>query len=298
MSAGQLQQLRRPPWMRVKVRKADGYKEVHDRLRRLRLNTVCEEASCPNIWECWGEHRTATFMLLGEICTRACRYCDVASGRPLAPDPDEPTRVAEAVAQMELQHVVLTSVDRDDLEDCGSSHWATTVAKIFDRCDHRVRVEVLTPDFQGDPTALHRVLDTGLHVFGHNLETVPRVFRRVRAKGDYQRSLQVLHAAHAYRVERSLPLQTKSGIMLGLGESEDEVRQVMDDLREVNCNILTMGQYLNPSRKHAPIQRFYEPEVFAQLREDALERGFSHVESGPLVRSSYHAHEHSAGQTR
>ena len=282
---------RRPPWMRVKVRETEGYREVSRLVKDLNLHTVCEEARCPNIWECWGEHRTATFMIMGDICTRACRYCDVTSGKPKALDPEEPLNIARAVRHMGLRHVVITSVDRDDLEDFGAGHWAATIEAIAE-ASPECAVEVLTPDFGGDRDQLERVLDARPHIFSHNTETVSRLHPRMRSKGDYRRTLEVLRRAHQYRLAPGVSMSTKTGTMLGLGETIDEVLVAMDDLREVQCDVLTMGQYLNPTHRHAAIERFYEPEEFQALKEEGLLRGFKHVESGPLVRSSYHAHEH------
>lgn len=283
---------RRPDWLRVKVTHSDTFKEVGELLSGLQLNTVCEEARCPNIWECWGQHRTATFMILGDVCTRACRYCSVTSGRPPSlPDPEEPEHVAEAVARLGLKHAVITSVDRDDIPDYGSGHWAATIEAVRRRAPG-THIEVLIPDFLGEREHLERVLDARPDVLNHNMETVPSLFRRMRSKGVYERSLDVLRMAHEYRVKHQIPMTTKSGMMVGLGETVEEVHQVMADLRGVECDVYTVGQYLNPTKKHAPIARFYEPAEFAAMAEHARSLGFKHVESGPLVRSSYHAHEH------
>lgn len=286
---------RRPEWLRVKVRDTETYRDVGKLLGDLGLHTVCEEARCPNIWECWGKHRTATFMILGEVCTRACRYCSVKSGRPEAPpDPAEPENVAEAVARLGLSHAVITSVDRDDLTDFGAGHFARTIEAIRRRRPN-CRIEVLIPDFMGDARALEIVLDARPEVLNHNTETVPRLFRRMRSRGVYPRTLEVLERVHAYRLRHGISMTSKSGVMVGLGETLPELLEVMDDLRRVHCDVLTMGQYLNPTRKHAPIDRYYTPEEFAELKRQAVDRGFWHVESGPLVRSSYHAHEHVGG---
>ncbi len=285
---------RRPEWLRTKVDVNETFTEVRGLLSGLALTTVCSEARCPNIWECWGKHRTATLMILGDTCTRACRYCSVNSGRPAPPDPEEPHKVAEAVARLELRHAVITSVDRDDLPDFGAGHFAATIHAIRARHTSRSlappKIEVLIPDFAGDGAALRRVLDAGPEVLGHNVETVPRLYPTLRSRGDYPRTLEVLRQADAYRREHQPSMLTKSGLMLGLGESLDEVRDVMRDLREVNCDVLTIGQYLNPTTDHAPIARFYTPEEFDGLAAEARALGFSHCESGPLVRSSYHAH--------
>ena len=285
------QQARRPPWLRVKVQHTEGFNEVKSLLGDLKLNTVCEEARCPNIWECWGKHRTATFMILGEICTRACRYCSVTSARPERVDLHEPEHVAEAVARMKLAHTVITSVDRDDLEDLGAGHWVETIQAIQKKSP-QTRIEILTPDFIGDYQQLRRVLDTHPAVFSHNVETVPRLYRKLRSKGIYERCLELLGRLDAYRLEQNIAMTTKTGLMCGLGETKDEILQVMDDLRSVNVDVFTIGQYLNPTKKHFPVQRFYAPEEFDVLKEEGLKRGFKNVVSGPLVRSSYHAHEH------
>ena len=282
---------RRPPWLKVKVRSNDRFLELKKLMRGLKLNTVCEEARCPNIWECWGEHKTATFMIMGEICTRACRYCSVTSARPEPLDLNEPENIAEAVEQLKLSHAVITSVDRDDLDDFGSRHFAATIEAVKERMPE-CQVEVLIPDFMGDALALERVLDTRPAVLNHNTETVPALFKKMRSKGSYTRSMDLLERVHTYRSHRDISMTTKSGVMVGLGESIDELLNVMDDLRAVHCDVLTLGQYLNPTTKHAPIARFYTPEEFAMLKTEALRRGFKQVESGPLVRSSYHAHEH------
>ena len=282
---------RRPPWLRVKVRQNETFDEVTSLLQGLKLNTVCEEAKCPNIWECWGEHRTATFMILGEICTRACRYCSVTSAKPTGLDLDEPENVAEAVEKMKLAHAVLTSVDRDDLPDFGAGHWVETIEAIKRRSPE-TKIEILTPDYNGDWDQLRRVLDTHVDVFSHNMETVPRLYRRLRSKGIYERCLDLLNELDKYRVEKQIQMTTKTGIICGMGEEIPEILEVMDDLRKVNVDVLTMGQYLNPTKKHLPIARFYTPEEFEMLKEEGLKRGFKSVVSGPLVRSSYHAHEH------
>jgi lipoic acid synthetase len=257
-------------------------------VRRLSLNTVCQEARCPNIYECWSEG-TATFMILGEICTRACGYCAVKSGRPLPPDPDEPEHVAEAVAAMGLEHAVITSVDRDDLPDGGAAHFARTIRAVRQRSPG-TRVEVLIPDFL---ESLDLVLEAGPDVLNHNTETVPRLYRRARSRGDYARTLEVLRRAHEYRQGRAM--LTKSGLMVGLGETRDELVRVFADLRSVGCDILTVGQYLRPTLKHLPVERYWSPDEFADLRRQALALGFRFVEAGPLVRSSYHAQRHRQG---
>jgi lipoic acid synthetase len=277
---------RHPPWLKVRAPGGPGFAETTATVRELGLHTVCEEARCPNIGECWA-HRTATFMLLGDTCTRNCGFCAVAHGRPLRVDAAEPLRVARAVARLGLQHVVVTSVNRDDLPDGGASHFAATARAIKDRVPS-CRVEVLVPDFQGDLASVATVVAAPVDVFNHNLETVPRLYRRVRAGARYARSLAVLAAARAARK----PLLTKTGVMLGLGETADELASVFTDLRAIDCDVLTLGQYLRPSAEHLPVERYVPPEEFAALRAQALSAGFRHVEAGPLVRSSYHAWAH------
>src|SRR5688572_21953927 len=254
-------------------------------MKDLRLNTVCEDAHCPNIGECW-HHGTATFMILGDVCTRACSYCAVAHGRPNGLDTAEPARVAEAVTRMRLQYAVITSVDRDDLADGGASIFAATIQLTRARVPG-CRIEVLIPDFQGIESSLRTVLDAGPDVLNHNIETVPRLYRMARSGGRYPRSLELLDRSRQYRPG----IATKTGIMVGLGEEHDEIVGVFDDLRRVGVSILTIGQYLRPSAKHAAMTRYYHPDEFVNLKRIALAKGFVHVESGPLVRSSYHAHE-------
>jgi lipoic acid synthetase len=254
-------------------------------MKGLRLHTVCEEAHCPNIGECW-HHGTATFMILGDICTRACAYCAVTHGKPNELDLAEPGRVAEAIEVMGLRHAVITSVDRDDLSDGGASVFADTIRRARERSPF-CRIEVLIPDFQGDEASLYSVLDAAPDVLNHNIETVPRLYRMARSGGKYSRSLDLLDRSRRYRPT----IPTKTGIMVGLGEDLDEIVSVFSDLRRVGVSILTIGQYLRPTPKHAPMVRYYHPDEFASLKQIALEEGFAHVESGPLVRSSYHAHE-------
>lgn len=254
-------------------------------MRSKTLHTVCEEARCPNIYECWA-NRTATFMILGDICTRACRFCAVNTGMPTELDLEEPKRVAEAAENMNLQHCVVTSVARDDLNDGGASIFASTISAIRERVP-LCSVEVLIPDFLGNEAALRTVMDAKPDILNHNIETVERMSDRVRAKAKYRRSLELLKRAKAMQPE----IPTKSSIMLGVGEEWEEILQAMDDLRAVDCDILTLGQYLQPSPQHLRVEKYYTPEQFAELKEEGLKRGFSHVESGPLVRSSYHAHE-------
>ncbi len=277
---------RHPPWLKVRAPGGPGFAETMATVRELGLHTVCQEARCPNIGECWG-HRTATFMLLGDTCTRNCGFCAVTHGRPLAVDPAEPLRVASAVARLGLRHVVVTSVNRDDLADGGAAHFAATAGAIK-RLLPGCRVEVLVPDFQGNLASVAEVVVSPIDVFNHNLETVPRLYRRVRAGARYARSLAVLEAAHRGR-ERLL---TKTGLMLGLGETQEELASVFRDLRSIGCDILTLGQYLRPSGEHLPVERYVPPEEFTALGAEALALGFRHVEAGPLVRSSYHAWSH------
>jgi lipoic acid synthetase len=283
---------RHPPWLKVRMPAGPGFLETRAVVKELGLHTVCEEAHCPNLGECWGHH-TATFMLLGDTCTRNCGFCAVTHGRPLAVDADEPNRVARAVSRLGLRHVVVTSVNRDDLPDGGAGHFAATARAIKDLVPE-TRVEVLVPDFQGDQTAVRTVVEAPIDIFNHNLETVPRLYKRVRPGARYERSLGLL--AEARRVRPGC--LTKAGLMLGLGESHDEMIRVFRDLRTVDCDILTLGQYLRPSEAHLPVERYVTPEEFATLKDEAMTIGFRHVESGPLVRSSYHAWAHVPEETR
>jgi len=273
----------RPKWLRAPAPAGENYQDIKQLVARLRLHTVCESAACPNVGECWN-HRTATFMILGNVCTRRCGFCAVEKGAPLPVDYDEPRRVAEAVAAMGLQFAVITSVNRDDREDGGAELFALVIGAIRRRVGG-CGVEVLVPDFQGSRAAVETVLEAAPDVFNHNTETVPRLYRQVRLGARYERSLDVLE--HAKRTAPAVP--TKSGLMLGLGETNAEILQVMRDLRANRVDILTLGQYLRPSPKHLPIVRYAPPEEFAELRVAAREMGFGHVEAGPLVRSSYHA---------
>ncbi|MGE5358929.1 MAG: lipoyl synthase [Bacteroidales bacterium] len=276
---------RKPEWLKVKAPGSPSYVRLKGLMANLRLHTVCEEAHCPNIGECW-HHGTATFMILGDVCTRACRYCAVAHGRPDALDPLEPARVADAVRSMALRYVVITSVDRDDLPDGGADVFAATIRAIRDQTPD-CRIEVLIPDFKGNEDALHVVLDAGPDILNHNTETVPRLYRLARPGGRYPRTLELLDRSRGY----APAIPTKSGLMVGLGEEWDEVVATLSDLRGVGCEILTLGQYLSPSAAHLPVARYYHPDEFEMLKSTALSLGFGHVESGPLVRSSYHAHE-------
>ncbi|WCF09495.1 lipoyl synthase [Paenibacillus thiaminolyticus] len=275
----------KPDWIRIKLTTGENYSEIKDMMRSKTLHTVCEEARCPNIYECWA-NRTATFMILGDICTRACRFCAVNTGMPTELDLQEPERVAEAAVRMGLRHCVVTSVARDDLKDGGASIFAETIRAIRRRLPF-CSVEVLIPDFMGNWDALRVVMDAKPDILNHNIETVERMSDRVRAKAKYSRSLELLRQAK----EMQPGIPTKSSIMLGVGEEWDEILQAMDDLRAVDCDILTLGQYLQPSPKHLDVAKYYHPDQFAELKQEGMKRGFSHVESGPLVRSSYHAHE-------
>ena len=277
--------LPKPAWIRVRAPIAHAFDETREVLRAHRLHTVCEEASCPNIGECW-EKRHATVMIMGDVCTRACAFCNVATGKPGALDPDEPNRVGEAIAALALTHVVVTSVDRDDLADGGAAHFAETIAALRQSAPDTT-VEVLTPDFMRKEGALRIVIEARPDVFNHNVETVPSLYRRIRPGADYRHSLALL--AEAKRLDPSL--FTKSGIMVGLGETADEVACVMDDLRAADVDFLTIGQYLQPTRRHAAIDRFVTPDEFQSYQRLAEEKGFLLVASSPLTRSSYHAAE-------
>jgi lipoic acid synthetase len=274
---------RLPPWLKVRAPGGEGYLRVRALLRRAALHTVCEEAACPNIGECF-EAGTATFLILGDVCTRACRFCAIAAGRPQPVDVEEPRRVAETVALLGLRHAVVTSVTRDDLPDGGAGAVAATIREVR-RLSPSTAVEVLIPDLRGDWTALAMIADAGPDILNHNVETVPRLYRSVRPQAVYTRSLELLRRSKGLRPE----MPTKSGVMVGLGEEPAEIRKVMADLRDAGCDILTLGQYLRPSVKHLPVARFYPPEEFDELAAEARSLGFRHVESGPLVRSSYRA---------
>ncbi|RIK35741.1 MAG: lipoyl synthase [Chloroflexi bacterium] len=280
---GQLTRGRRPEWLRVKSPDSPKYQELRGLFRGKHLHTVCEEAMCPNIGECWGRG-TATFLLMGDTCTRSCGFCKIKTGRPGVLDPDEPRRVAESVQAMGLHHAVLTSVNRDEQPDGGAWVFAESlywIRQLVPGCT----VEVLIPDFKGDWAALQTVMDAKPEILNHNTETVPRLYKTVRPQAKYLRSMELLKRAK----QMDLLALTKSGIMLGLGETRDEILQVMDDMRAHDVEILTLGQYLQPSRFHLPIERYVHPDEFAQLKEEGEKRGFKWVESGPLVRSSYHA---------
>jgi lipoic acid synthetase len=277
---------RKPEWLKIKLRTNENYNELKSMMREKTLHTVCEEARCPNIYECWAVHRTATFMILGDVCTRACRFCAVKTGLPTELDWAEPERVADAAEQMGLKHCVITSVARDDLKDGGATIFAESIKAVRKRLP-LCSVEVLIPDFMGSYDALKIVMDAKPDILNHNIETVRRLSDRVRARAKYDRTLELLKRAKD--MQSSIP--TKSSIMIGVGETWDDLLETMDDLRAHKVDILTIGQYLQPTKKHLEIEKYWHPDEFAQLKEEGMKRGFSHVESGPLVRSSYHAHE-------
>lgn len=279
---------RKPEWLKINLvsgKELANFKELKQTMRSKTLHTVCEEAKCPNIHECWA-NRTATFMILGDICTRACRFCAVKTGLPTELDLAEPERVAEAAEQMGLKHVVVTSVARDDLADGGAMIFAETIKAIRRRLP-LASVEVLIPDFMGNWDALKVVMDARPDVLNHNIEAVRRLSDRVRARAKYDRTLALLKKSKELQPD----IPTKSSLMIGVGETFEEILETMDDLRTVDVNIMTIGQYLQPTKKHLPVEKYYHPDEFARLKEEGMKRGFSHVEAGPLVRSSYHAHE-------
>jgi lipoic acid synthetase len=275
---------KKPNWLRVKLPTGEAYKKVRSLVDEHKLHTICESGNCPNMGECWGEG-TATFMILGNVCTRSCGFCAVDTGKPLPVDEFEPGRVARSVKLMGVKHCVITSVDRDDLPDGGSIIWAQTIRAIRHQSPHTT-LETLIPDFMGKWDNLQRIIDVAPEIVSHNLETVRRLTKQVRIQAKYDRSLEVLR-----RLKKG-GMRTKSGVMLGLGETEAEVLETMDDLRSVGVDILTLGQYLQPTRKHLPVVEFITPEMFARYKEIGLQKGFRYVESGPLVRSSYHAEKH------
>ncbi len=281
----------RPDWLKVRIRSGESFQAINRMIDDLSLHTVCQEARCPNIYECWSEG-TATFMILGDICTRHCGFCAVGKGKPKPVDADEPRHVGEAVRRLGVRHAVITSVNRDELSDGGSVHFAQTIDWVR-RLNPGTRVEVLIPDFQGNEEALNNVLSARPDVLNHNTETVPRLYKRVRPDADYRQTLDLLRRASLRKSE--WPLLTKSGVMVGLGETADELIATFRDLAETGCDILTVGQYLSPTPRHIPIEKYYSPDEFASLREEALKMGFRYVEAGPLVRSSYHAGRHTDG---
>jgi lipoyl synthase len=294
--ANREEHLRKPEWLKIKLNTNKSYNKLKHLMRDKRLNTVCEEAKCPNIHECWSERQTATFMILGDTCTRGCRFCAVKTGLPNELDWGEPERVAESVEIMNLKHVVITAVARDDLKDGGALVFAETVRKVRERVPG-CTIEILPSDMKGDYESLHTLMDSKPDIFNHNVETVRRLTKRVRAIAMYDRSLELLR-----RVKEIAPTTpTKSSIMVGLGETKEELIETLDDLRANNVDIVTIGQYLQPTKKHLQVERYYHPDEFNELREIALSKGFTHCEAGPLVRSSYHADEqvnNSAAQRR
>jgi lipoyl synthase len=274
---------RLPAWFKVQAKTGPDYLDIKQTMDRLKLHTICEEARCPNRWECWNA-RTATFLILGDICTRRCHYCSVETGRPGAIDYEEPGRVATAVQALGLRHAVITSVNRDELDDGGAAIFADTIRRTR-QLSPGCTIEVLIPDFEGNEAALATVCTEMPEILNHNIETVRRLFPAIRPQGKYQRSIELLGKA------KELGMRTKSGLILGMGETMDEAREVMRDLRYVGCDIMTIGQYLQPTKQHLPVARFYDPNEFALLKEEGMAMGFTHVESGPLVRSSYHAEQ-------
>lgn len=277
---------RKPEWLKISLPQGKEYLNVKDVIARKKLHTICVSGKCPNMSECWGRG-TATFMILGDICTRACRFCSVKTGSPRGiVDWGEPERLAESIKSMELRHVVLTSVDRDDLPDCGAGFWATTVRKVKEVNPH-VTIETLIPDFNGVEEHINLVIDSGPNIVSHNMETVRRLTPKIRSRAKYDTSLKTLET-----IAKSGKAKPKSGIMVGLGELEEEVIQTMDDLINVGCRVLTIGQYLQPTKKHLTVKEFIKPDQFKRYKEIGLEKGFQFVESGPLVRSSYHAERH------
>jgi lipoic acid synthetase len=279
-----------PEWIKVRAPLSREYFRTRALLAELRLHTVCQEACCPNIGECFS-HSTATFMLMGDVCTRNCPYCAVNHGRVRPLDPDEPRRIAEAVCRLGLKHVVVTSVDRDDLKDGGAGHFAATAVAIKQAAPF-TRIEVLVPDFKGSHESVETVIRSPIDIYNHNIETVPSLYRKCRPGGHYQLSLEVLGYAKQAALASGRKILTKAGIMLGLGEERGELLRVFNDLRAQDCDILTLGQYLRPSREHLSVVRYVPPAEFIELKNEALALGFRHVEAGPLVRSSYHAWEH------
>jgi lipoic acid synthetase len=276
--------LPRPEWLKVRLASGENYARVKDMVTGHKLHTVCEEARCPNMGECWNAG-TATFMILGDVCTRSCGFCNVKTGRPTFLDRDEPRRVAEAISTMAVKHAVITSVNRDELDDGGAAIFAETIRRARE-ARPGITIEVLIPDFRGDERALRILVDAAPDILNHNTETVPRLYPTVRPQAKYTRSLELLERGKQWG------MATKSGLMLGLGETTEEIVEVMSDLRSVSCDILTLGQYLQPSREHLPVDRYVHPDEFAMLKERGISMGFLHVESGPLVRSSYHAAMH------
>ncbi len=287
------ERLKKPDWLKIKIGDPTNQNKVLKLIEGLNLHTVCQEAKCPNLFECWTD-KTATFMLGGDTCTRHCGFCAVNKGKPMDLDPEEPTHVAEAVMHLDLRHAVITSVNRDDLSDGGAAHWAETIRKVHEM-NPECRVEVLIPDFQGNEDALNTVLEARPEVLNHNTETIARLYRRVRPDAKYTQTLELLERSAKYRDTKFPRMKTKSGIMAGLGETFEEVVELMKDLRAVSCDIMTIGQYLQPYERRLPVERYVTPEEFAEWKKIGLEMGFKHVESSPLTRSSYHAREQSEG---
>jgi len=284
MSAELKDRERLPRWMKMQLPKGESYSRVKNLVNQHKLHTICSSGNCPNIGECWNRG-TATFMILGEICTRNCKFCGVTTGKPLPPDPEEPHRIAESVRIMQLKHAVITSVDRDDLPDLGAGFWAQTI-RMVKRLNPETRIEVLIPDFQGKTELIQQIIDETPDVISHNMETVERLTPKIRSRAKYKTSLEVIRSISASGII------SKSGIMLGLGETEEEVLQVMDDLREVGCKVMTIGQYLAPTLSHIQVVEYISPEKYEKYRIIGLEKGFTFVESSPLVRSSYRAELH------
>jgi lipoic acid synthetase len=282
------ERLQRPDWLKISLKTTDNFREVGALISDHSLHTVCQEARCPNIYECWNQ-RTATFMILGDMCTRHCGFCSVKKGTPGAVDAAEPENVAKAAEKMGIRYAVVTSVDRDDLPDEGAGHFSLTIRALRARLPH-CKVEVLIPDFNGRRDLLEIVLEARPEVLAHNLETVKALYRRVRPVAVYEQSLRIIRGTVDYRDERGLDIRTKCGIMVGLGETDDQIIETLGDIADTGCDIVTIGQYLSPKRNSLPVEKFYTPEEFATFREKALAMGVRHVESGPLVRSSYHAH--------
>jgi lipoic acid synthetase len=289
------QNLPKPNWLKVKLQTGSDFQQVRHMIADLSLHTICQEAHCPNIYECWS-NRTATFMILGDICTRRCGFCAVTKGTPVAVDPYEPMHVAQAVRKLNLQHAVITSVNRDELADGGAFHFAATIEAVR-ALNPECRIEVLIPDFCGNQTALKTVLHARPDVLNHNTETVQRLYHRVRPNGRYQWTMDLMAFAAQWCKQEKPHMLTKSGVMLGLGESDKEIIEMMQDLRRADCDILTLGQYLQPATNRLPVEKYYTPDEFVHFRHLALEMGFRYVESGPLVRSSYHAHAHKPQDT-
>lgn len=283
------ERLKKPDWLKIKIGDPTNQNAVLKLIDGLNLHTVCQEARCPNIFECWTD-KTATFMLGGDTCTRHCGFCAVNKGKPMDLDPNEPMHVAEAVKHLDLKHAVITSVNRDDLENGGAEHWAETILKVRE-LNPDCKIEVLIPDFQGNEAALNIVLEARPEVLNHNTETIARLYRRVRPDAKYQQTLELLERSAKFRDTQFPNMKTKSGIMVGLGEEFDEVVELMKDLRSVSCDIMTIGQYLQPYEKRLPVERYVTPEEFAEWKRIGLELGFKHIESSPLTRSSYHARQ-------